>query len=112
MKVVHQNFLSIRHQHPFHPIAGTSFSYHANKEGRRNTDRVTGTGTHEDLLHDKIHDFFALALKSIWSLLREFCQDCDMRKKLLVIYVLKILGDGLYNEPISMLNPDRAEGIH
>lgn len=35
-----------------------------------------------------------------------------MSKKLLIIYVLKILGDGLYDEPISMLNSDGAEGIH
>lgn len=35
-----------------------------------------------------------------------------MSKKFLVIYVLKILGDGLYNEPISKLNTDGAERIH
>ena len=35
-----------------------------------------------------------------------------MSKKLLVIYVLKILGDSLYNEPISKLNIDRVESIH
>ena len=112
MKVVHQIFLSIPHQHPFHPTAGRSFNYHVKQEGRENTDRVTRTGTHEDLLHDKIHDFFALTLESIWSRLREFCQDCDMSKKFLVIYVLEILGDGLYNEPISKLNTNGAERIH
>jgi hypothetical protein len=43
--------------------------------------------------------------------MREFGQYCDMSNKLLVVYVLKILRNGLSYQTISDLNISEPENI-
>lgn len=67
------------------------------------TDRISKTGCHEDLLYDEIHNFLALTLESVRDLMCELGQHCDMSKKPLVIYVVKIFRNGLSYQNISDL---------
>lgn len=79
----------------------TALAASQKQRSKRDTDRVPKTGGHENLLHDEIHDFLAPTFKSVWDLMREFGQYCDVSNKLLVVYILKILKNGLSYQTVS-----------